>query len=310
MSLLGMVHPFHHGANAAGSFLALGSEKLAEETHVPGNFRGGESAEIALRHVGKVRGGFVAVVGRQLAEHFFLQLLEINAAFFEESRAILQVSFGRAVEVPDEALFPIRPTGVTRALPVGQGDEHERVEVVGRLHQFREMRDGGGIIEVAGLCGFGKEAVVVDQHDQRAALLGGQLQAFGHAGGHHGAGFLVVAAVFGLARVVHQEREVKRGRIVIFEEQIAVAGEFRILAGDEVVQFVDADQGVLVGRVAVEKFMLHQAGETSELWQIASEEIGLVHETQDAADLTLAGEDGEEDFARRARVLEGAVDQT
>ena len=310
VSLLGMVHPFDHGANAAGSFFALGSEKLAEETDVSGNFRGGESAEITLRHVGKVRGGFAAVVGRQLAEDFVLQLFEIDAAFFEKSRAILEVSFGRAVKVPDEALFPIRPTGVTRALSVGQGDEHERVEVVNRLHQFREMRDGGGVIEVAGLCGFGKEAVVVDQHDERAALLGGQLQAFGHAGGHHGAGFFMVAAVFGLARVVHQEREVKRGRIVVFEEQIAVAGEFRILAGDQVVQFVDADQSVLVGRVTVEKFMLHQAGETSELGQIASEKISLVHETQDASDLTLAGEDGKEHLARGARVLEGAVDQT
>ena len=55
--------------------------------------------------------------------------------------------------------------------------------------------------------------------------------------------------------------------------------------------------------------MLHQAGETSELGQIASEKIGLVHETQDASDLTLAGEDGKEHLARRARVLEGTVDQ-
>ena len=104
--------------------------------------------------------------------------------------------------------------------------------------------------------------------------------------------------MFGLSGVVHEQREVECRRIVVLLEQLAIAGEFRIVAGEQLVEFVDADQCVFVRRVAVEKFVLHEAGEASELREVAPEKIRLVHEAQNASDLALARKDGEEDFAR------------
>ena len=309
VSLLRMVHPFDHGAHAAGRFFGLDFEKFAEHAHVAGDFRRRERAEVAFRHVGEMRRGLFTVVGGEFAQDVVFESFEIDAAFFEVGRTLLEVGFGRAVKLPDEAFLPVRPTRVARALSIGQRDQHEGVEVFDGLDHIRKMRNGGGVFEVAGLGGFGEESVVVDEHDEGAALFGRKLQALGHPGGHHRAGFLVVAAVLGLPRVVHEEGEVECRGVVVFLEEIAVAGEFRVLAGDEVVQLVDADQRVLVGRVAVEKFVLHEAGEASEFREVASEKIRLVHHAQDAPDAAFAGEDGEEDLADGAGVLEGAVDE-
>ena len=309
VSLLGMVHPFDHGAHAARGLFGLGFEKFAEHAHVTGDFRRGEGAEVALRHVGEMGSGFVTVIGGEFPQDVVFQFLEVDAPFFEVGRAFLEVGFGRAVELPDKALLPVRPTRVTRALSIGQRDEHEGIEVLDGLDHVREVRNGRGVFEVAGLGGLGEESVVVDQHDEGTALLGRQLQAFGHPGGHHGAGFLMVAAVFGLARVVHEEGKVKGGRVVVLLEKITVSGEFRVLAGDEVVQLVDANQRMLVRRVAVEKFVLHKAGEASEFREVTSEKIRLVHHAQDGSDTALAREDGEEDLADGAGILERAVDQ-
>ena len=152
--------------------------------------------------------------------------------------------------------------------------------------------------------------MVVDQGDQRASLLGRKLQPPGDRSGHGGAGLLVMAPVAGLARVMHQERKVERARVLAFLEEPAVAPELRVFGVDQGIEFVDADQRVLVCRVAMEKFMLHKAGQPPEFGQITPEKIRLVHHAQDAADLSLARENGEKHLPGGAGILEGAVDHT
>ena len=58
---------------------------------------------------------------------------------------------------------------------------------------------------------------------------------------------------------------------------------------------------MFVRGVAVIKFVLHQAGERAELRDVAAQETEVVHLAQDAADLALAGKDGEEGLSRRTR---------
>ena len=119
-----------------------------------------------------MRGGLVAVIGGELAQDFIFQFLEIDAALLEERIAFLQVGFGRAVKLPDQTFFPVRPASVARALSVREGDEHEGIEVLDRLDDVGEVRNGRRIVEVARLRGFGEQNVVVDEQDERPALRG------------------------------------------------------------------------------------------------------------------------------------------
>ena len=121
-----------------------------------GDFRGAERAEVAFGHVGEVGRCLVTVIRGELAQDLVFQSLEIHAAFLEERGAFLQVGFGRAVKLPDEAFFPVRPTRVARALSVGQRDEHERVEVLDGLDHVGEMLDGRWVVEIARLGGLGE----------------------------------------------------------------------------------------------------------------------------------------------------------
>ena len=60
----------------------------------------------------------------------------------------------------------------------------------------------------------------------------------------------------------------------------------------------------------MEKLVLHEAGEGTELRDVAAEEIDLVHHAQHAADLAFAREHRCEDFARRFRVSERSRHET
>ena len=259
-----MVHPFDDGAERAAVLLGLLPVKLPESAEVSGDFRSGVGAEVTFGHLHEVRVEFLAVVGGKFRADFLLQVLEVDAALFEILRTLVEISAGRAVELPDKSLFPVGPVRVARALSVGQRDEHERVEECRFPHDFAEMRDGGGVFDVAGLRGLGEQPVVVDEGDELALLGGGQLQAASDRRRHGRAGVFMVPAVLGLAGVVEQQREIERGRVVVLLEKVAVTAEFRIFRGDEFIEFVDADQGVLVGGVAVEELVLHEAGEASE----------------------------------------------
>ncbi len=66
---------------------------------------------------------------------------------------------------------------------------------------------------------------------------------------------------------------------------------------------------MFVRGIAMEIFVLHEAGEMAELRQITPEEIDLVHQAQDARDLAFAAEDARKDFPRRFGITKLACDE-
>jgi len=77
-------------------------------------------------------------------------------------------------------------------------------------------------------------------------------------------------------------------RIFEFLKKFPVRHQLRIFSGGERIQLVDANQSMLVGGVAMKKFVLHEAGELSELGQISPEKIDTMHHAQHAANLAFA----------------------
>ncbi len=77
---------------------------------------------------------------------------------------------------------------------------------------------------------------------------------------------------------------------------------------DDPVQHLQADQGVLVGGVAVEELVLHQAGERGELGEEAAQDAQLVHPAEGLAHLPLAPDHGEDELAHLLQVAEVPVD--
>ena len=63
---------------------------------------------------------------------------------------------------------------------------------------------------------------------------------------------------------------------------------------------------MLVGRVTMEKFMLHQAGQLAEFGNVAAEKIHLMHHSQDASHSAFLRQNRFEDRARPPRILIGA----
>ena len=68
----------------------------------------------------------------------------------------------------------------------------------------------------------------------------------------------------------------------------AVLRKRRLRRVDDLVEHLDADQRVFVRRVAMEKLVLHQAGQRTEFREEPAEKAELVHVAQRAADLSLA----------------------
>ena len=150
---------------------------------------------------------------------------------------------------------------------------------------------------------------MIHQQDQRTPPLGGELEPRGDLLREQCAGLRVVARARRLAGVVEQQRQVEDERVGEIFEQLPVVGELRVAGFEQRVEFFDADEGVFVGRIPVEKLVLHEAGQFAELRQVGAEQIHLVHRAQDAPDLSAPGEDRDERFPRRARVLERPVHQ-
>ena len=149
----------------------------------------------------------------------------------------------------------------------------------------------------------------IDERDEHPPALGRELQAAGDLVGEQRAGLLVVAGVRGLADIVQQNRKVENRGVLEFLENGAVAVETPFLGEQNGVEFFDANEGVLVSRVAVVEFVLHEAIERAELGDVAAEHAEVVHEPEDATDLAFARKDREEGFPRGGRVLKSAVDE-
>ena len=61
--------------------------------------------------------------------------------------------------------------------------------------------------------------------------------------------------------------------------------ERRLSCVPDLVEFLEADERVLVRRVGVKKLVLHEAGHPAELRNVASQQIDLVHGTQGGGDV-------------------------
>ncbi len=91
-------------------------------------------------------------------------------------------------------------------------------------------------------------------------------------------------------------------------EDVAVFRKRRLGCVDDFIEHLDADQRVLVGGVAMEELVLHEAGEGPELGEETAQETEFVHVAQCPGDLALAREDRQKGFAHGRLVDEAAVD--
>jgi len=134
------------------------------------------------------------------------------------------------------------------------------------------------------------------------------LEAVAQPGGEHGRAVDVFADVFGAAGIMENHREIERVGILDLMEQTPVDLILRVVFRNELIELFDAAQSVFVRGVAVEKLVLDEAVQRTELGQVAAEEADAVHQAQDARDVALAFEDRLEYLAVGFCVAERPVD--
>ena len=274
-------------------------EELVKEPDVLGDVRGLGVLEIPLRHVFKVRIDFVAQFAGDFPAHRHAQALALNRALAVESLAIGEVERGAAVELPDERFLPVAPVLVAGALSVRQREEHEHVEVGLAFDLRGELRNGRRVVEVPPLRGHRQGDVNVHEQHERFALLGSELEPARDALRIDGARLGVQARIRGLARVVQEEREVEDEGVFELLKNPLILRELGLGGVDHPVELLDANERVFVRRVSMEKLVLHEARELSELRHVAPEKIHFVHRAQNRADLALPRHDRVEGLSRR-----------
>ena len=128
---------------------------------------------------------------------------------------------------------------------------------------------------------------MIDDKNKGFALLGRQLKTRCDALGKKRARFGVRPRPHCFARVMQKQRQVKNKRIVKSLKELPIRNQFRISRLRQRVEFVDANQCVLVRRVTVTKLVLHKAGQLAKLGNVASEEIHAMHHSKDASHFPL-----------------------
>jgi hypothetical protein len=119
----------------------------------------------------------------------------------------------------------------------------------------------------------------------------------------------VTAGIGGLASVVQQQRKIEHQRIFEFLKDFSIVLQFRVLGIDDLIEFFDADERVLVGGVTMKKLVLHQTRELAKFRDVTPEKIDAVHGAENRANLAFAGADGAERFTNGFRVLKRPIDQ-
>jgi len=150
---------------------------------------------------------------------------------------------------------------------------------------------------------------VIDEEHDKGSSATGDLEAFTEAGGEKGGAVDVLADVFGSAGIVEDEGDVEGVGVGMFEEEVAVDGAARVFVINEGIELVDAAEGVLVGGVAVEEFVLNEAVERAEFREVSSEDAGAMHEAEDVGDLAFFLEDFAEGYAVFGAKSEGLIDK-
>ena len=108
---------------------------------------------------------------------------------------------------------------------------------------------------------------------------------------------------------MEQNREIKNRGVFELLKNLSVASKFFFRRKENAIELLDADERVLIGRVAVEELVLNEAVQRAELGDITTQDTEIMHEAQSPPDFALAGQNGEEGLPRGDGVLESAVDE-
>src|SRR5436190_24235720 len=151
--------------------------------------------------------------------------------------------------------------------------------------------------------------MVVHEQNERAALRGRKLKANSSGLREKRASLRMGARPDGAAGIVQEQREIEDKRVLELLEQLPVRPKFRVRRPEDLVELVDAHQGVFVRSVAMEKFVLHETGELPKLRHVAAQKIDAVHHAKDPAHFAFTGNDGFEYLPRFRVVAKAARDQ-
>src|SRR6266705_3205222 len=144
--------------------------------------------------------------------------------------------------------------------------------------------------------------MIHQQHELLSAGRG-QLQTSCNAMSEESASFRVRTRSHAFSRVMQEQRQVENDWIGQLLKEFPILQKLRVFGGDQGIEFLDADQRVFIRRIAVEKLMLNQTGELTELRNIVPEKINPMHHAQDASHFTFARKDLDEAFSRLFCVL-------
>ena len=95
----------------------------------------------------------------------------------------------------------------------------------------------------------------------------------------------VVAAFHALAGIVQKQGKVEQVRQVDVLQDMGVVGERGLIRVPDLIEFLEADEGVLVRCVGVKKLVLHEAGHAAELGDVAPQQVDLVHGAHGGGDV-------------------------
>ena len=129
-------------------------------------------AEIIVRHEIEMRFDFFGVIGRQFLRDFSPEPIALDFRLFVIRLLIDEILRGGVKKLPDERFLPIRPRFGAGALTIGEREQHERVQVFLVLHDVRHLNDRCWVVEVSLLRDVRESEMVVDQKNERLALLG------------------------------------------------------------------------------------------------------------------------------------------
>jgi len=241
----------------------------------------------------------VADRGRSQFADFLLEQFHLLFRGAAEFRAAGEQGHRAPVQLPEQGILEAVPQLVARALRIGEGEQREQVQILPGLDLPCKVFDDRGVVEVAPLRQAGHEQVVFDEEPQRVRGRAIQPQPFRRAQRHLRADFRMAAffVAFRLADIVQQQRQVKQAGPVQPLEERRIIFIRRLRRLPDFVELFQADQRVLVGRVLMIEFMLHQAGELAELGDVFAEQVHLVHRPQNRGDFPAPFQDGQERFA-------------
>ncbi len=308
VAFVGLVCPFD-AVGVGGFFLLLGDEEVADGADLGFDFVGVAVGEGGGGCAVEVLFDFLVVVFAHDGDDFGAELFAVFVEFaLEFFAAIGEEGEGCGVELEHEGRFPAVPGVGCGAAGVAVGEEEEGVEVFGVFDDGGEFGDDFGVFEVFGGGEAPEDEVVVDEEHDEGASAAFDLEAGAGFGGEDEGAVDVFADVFGASGVVEDEGEVEGVGVNDFVEVFAEVLEAWVGGVDEFVEFIDAAEGVFVGGVAVEEFVLDEAVEGAEFGEVAAEEADAVHLAEGACDLAFAFEDGLEGIAVCLEVAEGFVD--